>query len=115
MPTFIHGKSTGVLVDANDLSTYFNSADFASTIDTAEVTSFGSSAKSYITGLNDATLSLSGLYSQDAGGSDAVLNTLLGQASSPAVTVVYQYRYDRQSLHRRSSARDFLFDLEPCC
>lgn len=89
MPTFIHGKSTGVFVDAYDLSTYFNSADFASTIDTAEVTSFGSSAKSYITGLNDATLSLSGLYSQDAGGSDVVLNTLLGQATSPAVTVVF--------------------------
>ena len=90
MPTFIHGKSTGVFVDAYDLSTYFNSADYASTIDTAEVTAFGSSAKSYITGLNDATLSLSGLYSQDAGGSDVALSTLLGQASSPAVTVVYQ-------------------------
>jgi hypothetical protein len=90
MPTFIHGKSTGVFIDAYDLSAYFNSADYASSIDTAETTSFGSSAKSYITGLNDATLSLSGMYSQDAGGSDVVLNTLLGQATSPAVTVVFK-------------------------
>ena len=38
MPTFIHGKSTGVLLNQFDLSTYFNSVDTASTIDTAEIT-----------------------------------------------------------------------------
>ena len=74
MPTFVHGKGTGVLLDQYNLSEYFNSADVAQTIDVAETTSFTASSKSYIVGLQDATLSLSGLYSQDAGGSDAVLS-----------------------------------------
>lgn len=88
MPTFIHGKSTGVFVDAFNLSSYFNTVDYASTIDTAETTSFGSSAKSYLPGLNDATLSISGLYSQETGGSDEVLASILGSATTPIVTVV---------------------------
>lgn len=87
MPTFIHGKDTKVLVDEYDLSGYFNSADVASTIDTAETTSFGSSSKSYIVGLRDQTVSLSGLYSQDTGGSDEVLSSILGAATTPIVTV----------------------------
>lgn len=89
MPTFVHGKGTGVLLDEYNLSEYFNSADVAQTIDVAETTSFTASAKSYITGLADATLSLSGLYSQDAGGSDAVLSGILGTATTPLVTVAF--------------------------
>ena len=87
MPTFIHGKSTGVFIDTYDLSAYFNSADYSSSNDTAETTSFSSSAKSYITGLNDATLSLSGLFEQNADGTDVVLSTILGSATTPIVTV----------------------------
>lgn len=89
MPTFLHGKNTGVLLNATDLSAYFNSADLAQTIDTAETTGFTSSAKSYITGLNDATLSVSGMFSQDAGGEDVVLSTALGATTTPLVTVIF--------------------------
>lgn len=89
MPTFYHGKGTGVLLDQYNLSEYFNSADVAQTIDVAETTSFTSSAKSYIVGLNDATVSLSGMYSQDAGGSDEVLSGILGTATTPLVTVAF--------------------------
>ena len=89
MPTFVHGKGTGVLLDQYNLSEYFNSADVAQTIDVAETTSFTASSKSYIVGLQDATLSLSGLYSQDAGGSDAVLSGILGTATTPLVTVAF--------------------------
>ena len=88
MPTFIHGKSSGVLLNQFDLSAYFNSVDTSQSIDTAEITGFGSSAKAYIPGLNDATLSLSGMYSQDATvGSDVVLSTILGSATTPIITV----------------------------
>ena len=62
MPTFVHGKSAGVLLDKYDLSAYFNNVDTAQSIDTAETTGFGSSAKSYIVGLKDATLSVSGIW-----------------------------------------------------
>lgn len=89
MPTFIHGKGAKVLLDAYDLSEYFNSADVSQTIDTAETTGFGSSSKSYIVGLRDQTLSLAGMYSQDAGGSDATLSGILGAATTPLVTVAY--------------------------
>jgi len=87
MPTFIHGKGTNVFVDVYDLSTYFNNADTAQSTETAETTSFTASSKSYIVGLKDQTVSLSGMYSQDAGGSDAVLSSILGAATTPIVTV----------------------------
>lgn len=90
MPTFVHGKGTAVLVNQYDLSAYFNSVDVAQTIDTAETTAFGGSAKSYIPGLADATLSISGLFATDATGSDAILATALGAATTPLVTVAYE-------------------------
>lgn len=89
MPTFVHGKGASVLVNSYDLSAYFNSADVAMTIDTAETTGFGSSSKSYIVGLRDETLSLAGLYSQDASGSDEVLSGILGATTTPIVTVAF--------------------------
>ena len=89
MPTFVHGKGTGVLLDQYNLSEYFNSADVAQTQDVAETTSFTASSKSYIVGLQDATVSLSGLYSQDAGGSDAVLQGILGSATTPVFTLAF--------------------------
>lgn len=91
MPTFVHGKSSGVLLDKYDLSAYFNSADVAQNIDTAETTGFGSTAKSYLVGLADATLSLSGMYSQDATvGEDVVLSTVLGSTTTPIITVPFE-------------------------
>jgi hypothetical protein len=88
MPTFIHGKTSGVLLNQFDLSAYFNSVDTSQSIDTAEITGFGASAKAYIPGLVDGTLSLSGMYSQDATvGSDVVLSTILGTTTTPIVTV----------------------------
>jgi len=64
---FVHGKngafqldnSAGTLVSLASISNEFS---FSQSIETAETTTFGSSAKSYITGLNDATISLSGLF-----------------------------------------------------
>lgn len=87
MPTFIHGKSTGVLMDEFDLSSFFNSVDVASSIETAETTAFGATAKSYIVGLRDGTVSLSGMFSQDANGSDAELEDVLGATTTPLLTV----------------------------
>lgn len=89
MPTFVHGKTTTVLLDEFDLSAYFNSADISHSIETAETTGFGASSKAYITGLRDGTLSLSGMWSADSGGSDPELAALLGAATTPIVTVGY--------------------------
>jgi hypothetical protein len=89
MPTFIHGKGTAVMLDEFDLSGYFNAADVAHSIETAETTAFGQSAKSYITGLRDGTLSMSGMWAADADGSDEELSAILGATTTPIVTVQY--------------------------
>jgi hypothetical protein len=89
MPTFVHGKGTSVLLDEFDLSAYFNSVDVAQSIDTAETTAFGANAKSYIVGLRDGTLSLSGMWAADTDGSDEELSAILGATTTPIVTVRY--------------------------
>jgi predicted secreted protein len=67
MPTFVHGKATNFSLDdtggtSRDISDTLTSVDFPETIDTAETTAFGSTSKSYIVGLRDATISVSGLW-----------------------------------------------------
>ena len=87
MPTFIHGKDSGVLLDEFDLTSYFSSVDASKTTETAETTAFGSTSKSYIVGLTDGTVSLSGMFSGDTDGSDEELSAILGAATTPLLTV----------------------------
>lgn len=89
MPTFVHGKGTSVLVDEFDLSAYFNSSDVSRSQDTAEVTAFGATSKSYLVGLADGTISLSGMWAADTDGSDEELSAILGAATTPIITVQY--------------------------
>jgi hypothetical protein len=84
MPTFRHGKSTVFKVDNSggtltDISNTLTDVTFPQTVETAETTSFGSSAKSYIVGLTDSTVSISGTYDATV---DAHLAAILGQAAS---------------------------------
>jgi hypothetical protein len=67
MPTFRHGKSTVFKVDnaagsLTDISNTLTDVSFPQSVDTAETSAFGSSAKSYVVGLSDGTLSVSGNY-----------------------------------------------------
>jgi|DEB0MinimDraft_3_1074331.scaffolds.fasta_scaffold00311_11 hypothetical protein len=77
MPSFTHGKAVTVLMDGYDLSSYFSSATSSGTADTAEVTTFGASAKSYIPGQKDATVSVEGYYSGVAEGVDDYLQGVI--------------------------------------
>ena len=82
MPTFVHGKSTNFTLDdtagsVRDLSNTLTSVDFPESIETAETTAFGSSAKSYIVGLSDATISLSGIW-------DATVDGYIAGGAEPA-------------------------------
>lgn len=74
---FVHGKDVVIYVNENNYSTYFNNADSSQTADVAETTTFGNSAKTYIPGDKDGTISLGGLFDATA---DAVLQPLLGGA-----------------------------------
>ena len=67
MPTFAHGKSTDFAIDdtggsSRNISNTLTDVSFPQTIDTAETTAFGSSNKSYIGGLQDTTISVSGIW-----------------------------------------------------
>ena len=67
MPTFRHGKSAVFKIDDSggtlrDISNTVNEVTFSQSIETGETTSFGSSAKSYVAGLTDATISVSGTW-----------------------------------------------------
>ena len=81
---FGHGKSAVFKLDDSggtlrDLSSYINEASMPRDIETAETTAFGSSAKSYITGLTDATISISGMFDSVA---DGYLAGVVGQAAT---------------------------------
>lgn len=74
---FKHGKDTSVFVNNTDFSTYFNNVDTTRTADVAESTTFGNSAKTYISGNKDGTLTIAGFFDATA---DATLQPLLGGA-----------------------------------
>jgi predicted secreted protein len=91
---FLHGKSSFFSIDNAagspvDISAFCEEVSLSRSIETAETTTFGSSAKSYIVGLTDATVSISGKF--DAAGAstiDPVLSGILGQSA----TVTWAYR-----------------------
>lgn len=80
---FRHGKSAVFKLDNSsasltDISAYLDDVSLPRSIETAETTTFGVSggSKTYVTGLNDATISLSGKYDSTV---DALLAGVLGQ------------------------------------
>jgi len=87
MPTFAHGKNVNVFINQYDFSTYFNDVSATSTVETAEVSAFGSSAKEYIVGLIDGTVSLSGMFDGTATGTDVVFSAVLGSTTKQNVIV----------------------------
>ena len=87
MPTFAHGKNVNVFVNEYDFSTYFNDVSASSMVETAEVSAFGSSAKEYIVGLTDGTVSLSGMFDGTATGTDVVFSAVLGSTTKQNVIV----------------------------
>ena len=68
---FTHGKDSVFKLDNSggsltDISTYVNNVDFPETADVSETTTLGADNKTYIAGLKDATISLSGLWDATA-------------------------------------------------
>ncbi len=87
MPTFVHGKDTAVYIDEFDLTSYFTDSSVSLDNEVSETTAFGDTNKTFITGLRAGTLSLSGLWAADTDGSDEELQALLGNATTPIITV----------------------------
>jgi len=86
---FRHGKNAVFKVDNSggtltDISAYCDEVSLPRSIETGETTVFGKSAKTYIVGLTDATLSVSGKWDSTL---DAHLAGILGQDA----TVTFEY------------------------
>jgi hypothetical protein len=76
---FVHGKDAAFTVNAVVLTTYLTSFEFNQDVDMAETSTMGLEAKTYISGLSDATFSIAGRYDSTAvSGPDVVLNALVG-------------------------------------
>lgn len=89
MPTFRHGKSTVFKVGPapaaiTDISNVLTDVSFPQTVETAETTSFGSSAKTYIVGLSDSSVSVSGNF-------DASTDALLSGFLTGGAEVYFEY------------------------
>ena len=86
---FTHGKDSVFKLDnasgtLTDISTYVNNVDFPETADVSETTTLGADNKTYIAGLKDATISLSGLW-------DATADAIFGQVVGQSATLSYEY------------------------
>jgi hypothetical protein len=89
MPTFTHGKSTVFKIDDSggtlrDISNTLTDVSFPRSVDTAETSSFGDSAKTYIVGLSDATISVSGNF-------DATVDGFLAGVVGHATPLDFEY------------------------
>jgi hypothetical protein len=85
---FVHGKGVEVLYGGKKLTSFFNDATVSRNIDSAETTAFGDSAKKYITGMMDGTMSLSGMFDGEANAIDDHLKTTIGAAAADVATVL---------------------------
>jgi len=79
---FKHGSNARVYVNGYDLSAYLKNFSISGEAETHDVTTFTATAKSYIAGLKDATLSADGVYDGDTSGIDEILQAALGQDTS---------------------------------
>jgi hypothetical protein len=90
---FVHGKNAYIALDNSlgsltSLSSISNEVTYSMSIETAETSVFGTSAKQYITGLNDATISLSGLFdATSAGVIEGTINALIAGTNASATLV----------------------------
>ena len=81
---FVHGKDSKFQLDNSsdsltDISSYVNNVDFPETADVAETSALGSSNKSFVVGLKDATIGLTGLWDSTA---DAIFGAVVGQSAT---------------------------------
>lgn len=109
--SFRHGKDGRVLVAEYDLSSYFNEMSSSQAIETAETTTFGSSAKTYITGLNDGTLSFSGMFDAEADAVSDVFESIIDNESTPVITMAHDSGLNIGSACVMAQAKQTSFDI----
>lgn len=94
---FVHGKSALFKLDngnstptLTDISAYISDISFPRQLDTPETTTFGNSAKTYLTGLADSSISISGMYDATL---DANLQTAITNLQAGTISILnFQYQ-----------------------
>lgn len=86
---FVHGKSAVFKLDDSggtlrDISAYLDDISFPQPVETAETTTFGASSKTYIVGLKDSTVSLSGKW-------DSTFDGYVAPALGQSATLSFEY------------------------
>ena len=81
---FVHGKDSVFKLDnasgsLTDISSFVNNVDFPETADVAETSVLGASNKTYLVGLKDATIGLTGFFDATA---DAIFGAVIGQSAT---------------------------------
>lgn len=106
---FSHGKGGTLTLNSGALTAYINEVTLSRTFDTAETTVLGVTAKTYVVGLADATISGSGFYDPTAStGPIAILEAIF----SGAAAVTFQYRPAVGSGHYNYAGSAILTELE---
>ena len=86
---FVHGKNSVMKLDnasgsLTDISAFVNNVDFPETADVAETSVLGASNKTYLAGLKDATIGLTGFF-------DATADAIFGQVIGQSATLSFEY------------------------
>ena len=76
---FVHGKSTFISLDGDNLSTFATTSNLSRNADSHDVTTYGKDAHVFSGGLLGGTAGISGIYDNTAStGPRAVINPLIG-------------------------------------
>jgi len=75
--SFVHGSNGRIYVNGFDLSLFLKEVSSAEEVAAHDTTGFGATAKTYMPGLTDATLSAEGLFAGAVGATDAVFSAAL--------------------------------------
>jgi hypothetical protein len=93
MPTFRHGKNTGFKLNdsggvVRTLSDLIEDVSFPRSVDASETTTFGTSAKTYIAGLQDTKITIKGKYDATATtGIDTIIPAIIAAQDTGTITV----------------------------
>ncbi|MBT9176901.1 MAG: hypothetical protein DDT20_01226 [Firmicutes bacterium] len=88
--SFVHGSVTRVYVNGFDLSAFLKNVSHSCEVGPHDSTTFSAMAKTYVPGLEDATLDAGGLFSGTAGATDAVMFAALRGRSPVTWSVLPQ-------------------------
>jgi hypothetical protein len=84
---FVHGKNTKVLIADADLSGYFRDSTMSANMDMADTSVYGNVYKTYLQGLGEASISLSGLFDGAEDAVDEKLHALIGTDATTAISI----------------------------